>query len=438
MTHVYGERKKGALRPDFNRSIKMDFQGATLSSDTGFLLLREIDERFGIIEAIGDALEDNRSPSHTKHSIVQMIRQRIYQMAAGYEDCNDADFLRVDPALRLSLDKGADLGASQSMLSRLENDILGNAEGLKALDEAILRAADALIKKKWKYRFILDVDSTVDPTHGKQEGSEYNGHFKSECFHPIVAFTGEGDGLAGVLRPGNVHSADGTLDLIQPLVDRYRKRFQLFWFRGDAAFAKPEIYDYCESKRVTYFIRLRTNKILQEIIKGDLRRPAGRWPRSGFKVRSFDFQYQAGSWKKARRVVCKIEWHQGELFPRVGFIVTNSRLSSKEVIKIYNGRANIENRIKEGKNTLRWDKTSCHKFEANQARLKMGLLAYNLLHLLREFYMEGEEVKRSIEWIIRRMVKVASRVSYHSRYWWVHVASAFPLCHHYQAVFGIG
>ncbi len=131
MIHGSGERKKGALRPDFNRSIKMDFQGATLSSDTGFLLLREIDERFGVIKAIGDALEDNRSPSHTKHSIVQMIRQRIYQMAAGYEDCNDADFLRVDPALRLSLDKDADLGASQSMLSRLENDILGNAEGLK-------------------------------------------------------------------------------------------------------------------------------------------------------------------------------------------------------------------------------------------------------------------------------------------------------------------
>ena len=125
------------------------------------------------------------------------------------------------------------------------------AEGLKALDEAILQAADALIKKKWKCRFILDVGSTDDPTYGKQEGSEYNVHFKANCHHPILAFTGESDGLAGVLRPGNYHSADGTLDLIKPLVDRYRKRFQLFWFRGDAAFAKPEIYDYCESKRVT-------------------------------------------------------------------------------------------------------------------------------------------------------------------------------------------
>ncbi len=212
----------------------------------------------------------------------------------------------------------------------------------------------------------------------------------------------------------------------------------MFWFRGDAAFAKPGIYDYCESKRVTYFIRLPQNETLKEIIRDDLRRPAGRWPRSDVKIRFFDFQYQAMSWSKPRRVVCKIEWHLDELFPRVGFIVTNSSLFSKEVVKTYNGRANVENRIKEGKNTLRWDKTSCHKFDANQARLKKGLLAYNLLHLLREFYMEGEEVKRSIEWIIRRVIKVASRVSYHSRYWWVHAASSFPLRHHYQAVFGIG
>lgn len=134
------------MRPDFNRRIKLDFQGASLSSDTGFLLFREIDERFGIIQGIADALSDQRSPSHTKHSIVQMLRQRVYQMAAGYEDCNDADLLRVDPALRLSIGKGSGFAAGQSVLSRLENGVLGEADGLTALDEAILRAADALIR----------------------------------------------------------------------------------------------------------------------------------------------------------------------------------------------------------------------------------------------------------------------------------------------------
>ena len=147
---THGESSKEVLRPDFDHSITLDFQGAKLSSDSGFLLLRELDQRHGVIAPIGDALEDDRSAPHTKHTLVQMIRQRVYQMAAGYEDCNDADFLRIDPALRLSLDKGHQHGAGQSALSRLENDILGNPEGLKSLDEAVLRSADALIHKKDK------------------------------------------------------------------------------------------------------------------------------------------------------------------------------------------------------------------------------------------------------------------------------------------------
>ncbi len=324
------------------------------------------------------------------------------------------------------------------MLSRLENDILGNPDGLFALDEAIERSADALIQKRETYRLILDVDSTVDRTHGEQECSTYNGHFGSNCYHPIFCFTSEGDCLAAELRAGNVHSADGVLDIIKPLVRRYRKRFRLFWFRGDAAFAKPEVYEYCESKHISYFIRLPMNEILREIIEDDLCRPVGGFPNSGTKVKVFNFRYQARSWNRARRVVCKVEWHYDELFPRVGLIVTNSKLSAEEIVKVYNGRGDVENRIKEGKNTLRWDKTSCHRFEANQARLKMGVLVYNLLHLMRERYIMGEEVKRSVEWLIRRIIKVALRVSYHGRRWWVRVASSFPLAHHYQAVLGSG
>ena len=168
-----GERSKGNLRPNFDRSIMMDFQGAKLSSDTGFILMCELDQRHNVIAPLADALEDNRSASHTKHALEQMIRQRVYQMSGGYEDCNDADFLRVDPALRLSLGKGRKFAAGQSALSRLENDILGNAQGLAALDEAVLCGADALIKSKDKYRLVIDVDSTEDPAYGKQEGCVY-------------------------------------------------------------------------------------------------------------------------------------------------------------------------------------------------------------------------------------------------------------------------
>ena len=433
-----GESQKEAIRPDFNRSIMIDFQGATISSDTGFILLREVDERFKIIDPVKDCLEDLRLPSHTRHSMVQMVRQRVYQMAVGYEDCNDADFLRIDPALRLALGKDHRFGAGQSMLSRLENDVLGNPMGLEALDGALTRAADALLKRKNKKRLVIDLDSTEDPAYGKQEGVAYNGHFAKDCFHPLFAFTSEGDCLGANLRPGNVHSADGVLEFIEPIVERYRGWFKLFWLRGDAAFANPETYEYCEEERITYFIRLPGNPILMRLLEPHLNRPVGRPPKSGIQVKVVDLQYQAKSWHKPRRVVAKIEWHRSELFPRIGFVVTNSRLPAGKVIKVYNGRAEIENRIKEGKNTLRWDKTSCQRFEANQARLKMGVLAYNLLHMIRQFYVWGEEVKRSMDWLIMRLIKVGARISYHARRWYVHVASAFPLAHHYRAVLAWG
>jgi Transposase DDE domain group 1 len=135
-------------------------------------------------------------------------------------------------------------------------------------------------------------------------------------------------------------------------------------------------------------------------------------------------------------VVAKIEWHHGELFLRIGFIVTNPKLPAGNVVKVYNGRGDVENRIKEGKNTLRWDKASCHRFVANQARLLMGVLAYSLLHMLRQFYLMGEEVKRSMEWLFKRLIKVGAKVSYNGWRWYVHVASAIPLSRYYQAVFG--
>jgi hypothetical protein len=433
-----GESQKRVIRPNFNRAIKIDFQGAQISSDTGFILLREIDERFSIIDPMGDCLEDLRSPSHMKHSLVQMVRQRVYQIAAGYEDCNDADFLRIDPALRLALDNGHETGASQSMLSRLENDVLGNAVGLEVLDAALTRCTDTLLRRKNKKRLIIDLDSTEDPAQGNQEGVAYNGHFAKNCFHPLFGFTSEGDCLGAKLRPGNVHSADGAREFIKPIVARYRAWFKIFWFRGDAAFAKPEIYEYYEEHRITYFIRLPANENLYELVAPHLSRPVGRPPKTVILVKIVDLQYQAKSWSRPRRVVAKIEWHRGERFPWIGFLVTNSRLPAGKVVKVYNGRAEVENRIKEGKNTLRWDKTSCQRFEANQALLKMGVLAYNLLHIIRQFYVWGEEVKRSMDWLIKRLIKVGARISYHARRWYVHVASAFPLTHHYRAVVAWG
>jgi len=161
--------------------------------------------------------------------MVQMVRQRVYQMAAGYEDCNDADFLRIDPALRLGLGKDHRFGASQSMLSRLENDVLDNPVGLEALEGALSPEPPTHCSRRTKKRLIIDLDSTENPAHGKQEGVAYNGHFAKNCFHPLFAFTSAGDCMGARLRPGNVHSADCVLEFIKPIVERYRGWFNLLW-----------------------------------------------------------------------------------------------------------------------------------------------------------------------------------------------------------------
>jgi hypothetical protein len=154
-----------------------------------------MDERFGILGPIESELEDTRSWVHSNHTQLQMVRQRVYQIAAGYEDCNDADFLRIHPALRLAIGKGDEAGPGQSRLSRLENEVLGTEDGLKALENALTRSNDALMKRKKKQRLIVDVDSTEHPAHGKQEHVAFNGHFGKNCFHPLFAFTSDGDRL---------------------------------------------------------------------------------------------------------------------------------------------------------------------------------------------------------------------------------------------------
>jgi len=181
VVRAVGDKQTRTIRPDFDRSISIDFQGAKITSDTGFLLMREIDQRFNILSAAASQVDDPRSRRRTDHSLLQLLRQRVYQVAAGYEDCNDANHLRVDPALRLALGKEHKNGAGQSSLSRFENKILATGRGLRALEENVSRSADTLLRRRNKRRLIIDVDSTEDPVHGKQEGAAFNGYFEQVC-----------------------------------------------------------------------------------------------------------------------------------------------------------------------------------------------------------------------------------------------------------------
>jgi len=217
-----------------------------------------------------------------------------------------------------------------------------------------------------------------------------------------------------VLRPGNVHSADGWKEFIKPIVERYLSEAVRLLFRADAAFAKPELYEYLESRRIGYAVRLPANEVLQREIAHLLVRPT-EWPSRKPIVSYHDFAYQAQSWSVSRRVVAKVEWHQGELFPRVGFIVTNLSYPTKGIVSFYNGRGTAEQWIKEGKYALNWTRLSCHKFVANQVRLWLFILAYNLGNFFRRLALP-EAIKRwSLTSVQTRLIKIGGRLVRHAR-----------------------
>jgi len=242
---------------------------------------------------------------------------------------------------------------------------------------------------------ILDMDSSVSPTHGDQEGTAYNGHFGCTCYRPLFLFNQFGDLERCSLRSGNVHSADDWEGVLKPVVVRYKGRKVRLYFRGDAAFASPEIYDYLEAEGFLYVIRLPKNQVLQENISHLLTRPVGRPPNHVQRYYA-SFSYQAGSWNRKRRVVAKVEWHPGELCPRVGLdplrgsSVTNLSRPAERVVAFYNQRGKAEQFIKEGKNAIKWTRLSCRKFRDNAVRLQLHALAYNLANFMRTLALPKE------------------------------------------------
>ncbi len=217
------------------------------------------------------------------------------------------------------------------------------------------------------------------------------------------------------LRPGNVHSADGWESVLKPVVARYKDRVSRIYFRGDAGFANPDIYDYLEAESVKYAIRLPTNRILQEKIGHLLSRPVGR-PPNAVRRSYASFSYQAGSWRRARRVVAKVEWLPGELCPRVGFIVTNMSRAAENVFAFYNKRGTCEQWIKEGKGAINWTRLSCRSFAANAVRLQLHALAYNLGNFLRTLATPEPIKDWSLTTLKEKLIKIGARVVGHARY----------------------
>ena len=329
----------------------------------------------------------------------------------------------ADPTFRLigskrNWDRG---GALTSRLQSFETEMLASEEnllGLMAVNRELVAQAETQDDSE---RVVLDMDSTESPVHGQQEGSAYNGHFESVCYHPLLLFNQHGDCLAAKLRPGNVHSAEDWKELPAARDQAPTGCGQTGHLPGDAAFAKPEIYEFSEERGVQYAIRIPANKSLELAIEDILFRPPGRPGRKPL-VRYKSFRYQAESWSKPRRIVAKVEHHLGELFPRVGFIVTNMSLPSRSVVRFYNKRGTAEQWIKEGKQATHWTRLSCHRFRANEVRLQLSVLAYNLGNLWRRLGLPNRIKSWSLTSLQQRLMKTGGRLVKHARYYWLLLA----------------
>ena len=366
----------------------LQFRGSTITSDAGLLAYRELDDTLRLTETSADTLADARTGKNGRHRLAGLLRQSVFGRLAGYEDVNDADRLCRDPAMRWVVGEGAITGsaASASQMGRFETRWLTRLENLAALADLPGQWIDKVHQRRPPKTIVLDMDSSESPTYGAQEGSAYNGHFGCTCYHPLFVFNQLGDLERCALRSGNVHSADGWRAVLEPVVARYRGTGKRCYFRGDAAFANPEIYEFLEAEGYGYAIRLPANRVLQDSIGYLLKRPVGRPPH---EVRRYyaRFSYRAQSWKKARRVVAKVEWHPGELYPRVGFIVTNLARPAERVVAFYNQRGTCEQFIKEGKGAIKWTRLSCRTFVASGVRLQLHALAYNLGNFMRTLAM---------------------------------------------------
>lgn len=427
------------------RKVVAEFSGGTISSDGGGLLLQETDARMNLLARFSQCFIDGRNPILTDHSVEQMVRQRVYALALGYEDLNDHDQLRQDPLLGLMAGKaepGTEPLAGKSTLNRME---LGTGMPNRyrkitfwrdSVDELLVNVfleAHATAPEQ----IVLDIDTTDMALHGKQEGRFYHGHYHHYCYLPLYIFCGD-HVLCARLRPSSIGPAVGSKKEVERIVQQIRLRWPevRIILRGDSGFCVDELMTWCEQNRVDFVLGMARNKRLEGLVADALAEAKQQFESTRQPARVFvEFEHEtlSGSWNQKRRVVAKAEHIDGKSNPR--FIVTSLAAKSWEKRSLYEetycARGDMENRIKE-QFVLFADRVSASTMRANQLRIYFSVIGYTLLNGLRRLGLRATALATAQVGTIRlRLLKIGALVRVTVRKVWVRMASSYP----YQALF---
>jgi hypothetical protein len=424
------------------RKIEARFDGGTISTDGGAFLLRQTDQRLNLLARLAECYLDGRSPLLVQHSIAEMVAQRVYGLALGYEDLNDHEQLRSDPVFgmlagREDLEKPL---AGKSTLNRMElgAGVKDRYKKIMFRKEAIDELMVALFIESYAEapgEIVLDVDTTDLPLHGKQEGRFFHGYYDTYCYLPLYVFCGE-QVLCARLREANHDAAFGCLDEIQRIVAQIRQAWPevKIVLRGDSGFCRNQLMSWCESHGVDYIFGLARNQRLRRIIGPQMHAATQQWNQTGRPARVFsEFLYRTrktkkGGWERERRVVAKAEHIDGKENPR--FVVTSltsEQWEAQELYeKLYCARGDMENRIKE-QFSLFADRVSAETIRANQVRLYLSAMAYILVSGLRRLGLKGTELAEAqVSTIRTKVLKIGAQIRVTVRKVWVSMASSYP------------
>jgi len=450
-----------AFATDSRRTVVANFDGGTITTEAGGLLLHQTEQKTGILRQFAGCFRDYRDPARIEHSVAELVRQRVYGLALGYEDLNDHDQLRGDPLLamlsgkadvegqqrRRQRDRGK-AGAGKSTLNRLELTADDAPEKsrykkialeTKAVDEVMV---DLYIQRQPRQpkQIVLDLDATDDRLHGNQEGRFYHGYYRSYCYLPLYIFIGE-HLVCARLRESDQDAAAGSVEEVAPIVARLRRTWPEaeIVLRADSGFCRDELMSWCERHRVDYVFGLAKNSRLLKRIRRQMQKAQRRHAETGKAARVFhQFRYRTrNTWSKKRRVVAKAECLDKGKNPR--FVVTSlTQMEARSLYEdFYCARGEMENRIKEQQLDLFADRTSTAKMRSNQIRLCFSSMAYCLLQALRELGLEGTKMAKAQCSTIRvRLLKIGARVRVTVRKVWIEMATGHPARDLFAAVHG--